>query len=103
MSEIARSPSGVAIGVSGEAQTSEQEKSRCQRQRPSLQMTVRPPAKMVHWAVAHTVPEAKEHTVPSFGSALGQGAAASAGGGRHEAACPALEQPQVHPASRPLL
>jgi hypothetical protein len=68
---MARSPSGVAMGVSGDAQTAVQIGS-CfvsHFQIPSWQVTLSP-----HGSDTHAVPEGKSHAAPSFPAISGQGA-----------------------------
>ncbi len=73
-SAMRRSPSGVAMGVSGDAQTNWwQEQSWTHSQTPSAHQTDsphRPP----HELAAHLVPDGSEQGVPAFGTWDGQGA-----------------------------
>jgi hypothetical protein len=73
MSAIGRSPSGVAIGVSGEAQTGGGRGHVLvfsdHRQNPSWHDTFTP-----HVLVTQVVPDAKVHRAPSFGTTGGHGA-----------------------------
>src|SRR5580700_3528076 len=78
MSAMARPPSGVAMGVPGEAQTGGKQLSPRQFQTPSWQTTEKsartfPP----HALPTQLVPASREQGVPAFGTTEGHGAASS--------------------------